>query len=171
MNAPILLTDRSILLPFVREDLSLFLQLNTDPFVRQYLWDDEIISQQQADEILEQNMSYFKGDDFGLWKIVDKHSNAVLGYTGLWYFFEESQPQLIYILREIHTGRGLATECAGRIMRYAFERLGFSHLVAAMDESHHASQRVAERLGMQQVEKRLENGKPTLIYRIDKSDQ
>lgn len=90
-----------------------------------------------------------------------------MGYAGLWYFFEEPQPQLIYALLEQFTRRGYAREAGTSIIQYAFEKLGFEYLTAATDEPHNASKKVMLSLGMEFVEKRIENNKPTLFYRIE----
>lgn len=169
MTTTILQTQRITLLPFKAEDLSLFHQLNIDPFIRKYLWDDEIIPLNLSKEILQTNERYFKERNYGLWKIILKASNEVIGYTGLWFFFEEPQPQLIYAIQEAHTGKGLATEAAKTIIDYTFNELKFDYLIAATDEPHLSSQKVAQRLGMHLSEKRLENDKPTLFYRIERN--
>ena len=163
-------TPRCTLIPFQKQDEAIFLEINTEPFVRRYLWDDEIIAAETANEILRQNQDLFENSGYGLWKMVLNASKEVAGYAGLWYFFDEPQPQLLYVIREAYSGKGLATEAAQAVMDYAFASLGFKYLLAATDEPHVASQQVALRLGMTQAERRVENGKPTLFYRIDKKD-
>ncbi len=161
-------TDRTFLIPFQTHENLLFHRINTDPFVRKNLWDNDIISLDTAQEIMNANAQYFTERQFGLWKIQDKESKHILGYAGLWYFFDESQPQLLYALLEPYTGKGLATECASQVVNYALEILGFDYVIAATDQNHSVSQRVAQRIGMRFVEERVENGKRTYFYRIDK---
>ena len=163
----VLHTKRLDLVPFSSVDTDLFLQLNTTPFVRAYLWDGEIISATTAEEIIRQNHEHFRKDNYGLWKIRFPEKQQMIGYAGLWDFFGEPQPQLIYALAESYTRKGYATEAGARIIQYAFEELGFKYLLAAMDEPHLASQQVARRLGMALLETRSEQGKPTVFYRIE----
>ncbi|MEL6656684.1 MAG: GNAT family N-acetyltransferase [Bacteroidota bacterium] len=164
----ILYSERLQLIPFLPEDSVLFLNLNTNPFVRQFLWDDQIIDATTAEAIIQQNSKHFQEDRYGLWKLLIEGSNEVIGYTGLWYFFDEPQPQLIYALLEPYTQKGYATEAATRVISYAFAELNFQYLLAAMDEPHRASQKVAKRLGMTLLDKRIEEGKSTVFYRINK---
>ncbi|WP_422079923.1 GNAT family N-acetyltransferase [Ulvibacterium sp.] len=161
-------TDRLHLIPFTPRDAKMFQQLNNDPFIRKYLWDDELIDETTALELMEQNKKHFEENGYGLWKIRLKQSLETFGYVGLWSFFDEPQPQLIYALLEPYSKQGYATEAGGSIVDYAFDRLGFDYLIAATDEPHLESQKVAQRLGMSFAEKRIENEKPTLFYRIDK---
>jgi len=161
-------TERLILSPFTLEDDALFLRLNNDAFIRKYMWDDELINEATAKEIIAQNEKYFKENKYGIWKIQLKGQTIILGYVGLWFFFDEPQPQLIYALLQPNTKKGYAREASSAIMKYAFESLGFDYLIAATDEPHAESQKVAKALGMAFVEKRIENEKPTLFFRIDK---
>ncbi len=90
-------------------------------------------------------------------------------FLGLWYFFDKPQPQLIFALLPQFIGKGYATESALAIVRFAFQELGFTYLMAATDPPNLPSQQVLLRLGMQLVEKREEEGKVTWFYRMDKN--
>ena len=127
-------TSRTNLVPFESSDLKLFHSINTDEYVRKYLWDDQSIDANTAAELLEQNESHFETNQWGLWKIILKSDDSIAGYTGLWHFFEEAQPQLIYALLEKYTGNGFAKEVAQRILEYARDQLKFDYLVASTDE-------------------------------------
>ncbi len=161
-------TKRLKLTPLETSDHSLFLDINTDPFVRRYLWDDEMITSEMVGEILEINQKHFQEDQYGLWKILNT-DQTIIGYVGLWHFFDEAQPQLIYALLEPFTGKGYAHEAGLAIIEYTFKRLKFKYLLAATDEPHLASQKVALGLGMTLVGTKTIDGKPTLFYRIEKN--
>jgi len=158
-------TERTILKPFKIDEIDLFHRLSCDSFIRKYLWDDEMISIELAHEIIEKSINYFQNNGFGIWKIEYKDINKIIGYAGLWYFFEEEQPQLIYAIREEFTKKGIATEVSQKIMKYSFEELKYEYLIASMDENHKESQKVAERIGMKIFEKKELNKKPTVFYK------
>ncbi|MEM6377695.1 MAG: GNAT family N-acetyltransferase [Bacteroidota bacterium] len=159
-------TVRMYLIPFQISDYQIFHFLNTDPFVRKYLWDDEQITLDTAKEILIINESHFERHDYGLWKVYLKATRELIGYTGLWFFFEEPQPQLIYALLEPHSKKGYATEFAQTIIDYSFNQLGFRYLIAATDEPHISSQALAKRIGMSLFKKLCKEGKTTLFFKI-----
>ena len=161
-------TPRLHLIPFQEDELHLFHALNSNAYIRKYLWDDQVISLETAKEALAQNKLHFEQDRYGIWKIKLTKEGEVIGFVGLWFFFDEAQPQLIYGLLEKFSGQGFATEAAGCLIDYAFNALGFEYLMAAMDEPHMASQNVAKRAGKQYIETKIENKKPTVFYRIDK---
>ena len=103
-----------------------------------------------------------------MWKITTKTTGDFVGYAGLWFFFEEAQPQLIYALNETSAGNGYATEAARLIIQYAFEQLKFDYLLAATDAPHLASQAVATRLGMKKTSTESKDGKATIFFRLEK---
>ncbi len=155
--------------PLKLSDAGWFHYLNSDPCVRKYLWDDELISHEQVDEILQKNESSFAQSFWGLWKFRFLDSDEFIGYCGLWQFFDEDQPQLLYVLTPEYHHRGLATESARVVINYAFDILQFDHIIASVDDENSASVHVCQRLGMEFVREELKNGKPTLFFQLDSS--
>jgi len=164
----ILKTQRLVLKQILDSDLNTLHRIFTDSYVRRYLCDGEIWSLQQVQEMLAENQKLFSEKKFGLWSIETNTEQEVIGVVGLWYFFEEEQPQLVYALLPTATKKGYATEAATKIIEYCFDELGFEYVVASCDRPNIESQKVAERLGMKQVEERIMNGNPILFFRIDK---
>ena len=167
MNTIHLETGRLILTPLSQSDLQLFHNMNTNPFIRKYMWDDRIIDIDTSKKIIEKNTHLFQIEKCGIWKVLLKDSLRVIGYTGLWYFFGEPQPQLIYALLPQYAKQGFAAEFSQAIIDYAFSILKYKYIIAAADEPNTESQNLARRLGMKFVEKRLENDKPLMFYRIE----
>ncbi|MEG4069416.1 GNAT family N-acetyltransferase [Microcoleus sp. Pol11C2] len=164
----ILKTQRLVLKQILESDLNTLHRIFTDSYVRRYLCDGEIWSLQQVEEMLAENQKLFSEKKFGLWSIETNTEQEVIGFVGLWYFFEEEQPQLVYALLPTATKKGYASEAATKILEYGFHELGFEYVVASCDRPNIESQKVAERLGMKQVEERIINGNPILFFRIDK---
>ncbi len=168
MAAPLILTTTRLrLTPFQRQDKEVLHRIFTDPFVRKFLWDDEIIPAAQTESFLEKNEQHFAKDHWGLWKIQQKDGETIFGFAGLWYFFEEPQPQLVYGLLPAYAKKGYATEASQAVIDYAFQTLKFPYLIASCDTPHQDSKRVAERLHMDWVEEKTMNSRPTTFYRID----
>ncbi|MEO1012258.1 MAG: GNAT family N-acetyltransferase [Bacteroidota bacterium] len=162
-----LLTQRLHLLPFTLEDSEEFQKLNKDSRIREFVWDNEEVDGIISDEVMDQNLYCFDHHRYGLWKIQLEENPLTIGYVGLWSFFDEPQPQLIYALLGEYTRNGYATEASTAVIGYAFEKLGFTYLIATTDEPNIASQKVASRLGMCFTGKEIKNNRPTLFYRID----
>jgi ribosomal-protein-alanine N-acetyltransferase len=162
-------TDRLTLIPVKPDDFDLLHNAFTEPFIRKYLWDDEIISHEQTLEILRTSNASFNTHGWGLWKIIICESDVFAGFAGLWIFFDEQQPQLLFGLMPAFTGFGFATEASRAIVDYAFSTLNFSHLVASFDAPNNASKKVCERLGMKKSNEKVINNKMTTFYRVEKT--
>ena len=85
---------------------------------------------------------------FGFWAVVEKDSGQLVGSCGMGYQRDGGLPiEFGYTLARSRWGRGYATEAASACLRYAFETLGFTELVASVDALNVASQRVLEKIG------------------------
>lgn len=161
-------TNRLSITPFSQQDGPLLHRIFTDETVRKFLWDDVIITEGEVEDILKVNDMLQSKRRFGLWKVTRKEDAVVVGFTGLWFFFDEPQPQLLYGLMPAFSRNGYATEAAAAIIRYAFDELGFDYVHAATDPPNTASNQVAQRLGMTLTDTQIMEGKPTMFWRIDK---
>lgn len=149
--------------PLSVSDQRSFYLLNIKPEIRKYLWDDEIITEEKSVQIIEENLKLFRTQGFGLWRVGLKDLNALIGYAGLWYFFDEDQPQLIYVIDPFYQRRNYAVHAGELIIDYAFHRLGFGYLTAATDLGNDASIRVLEKLKMEKMEMKDVGGRPTVF--------
>jgi [ribosomal protein S5]-alanine N-acetyltransferase len=161
----ILETQRLVLRPILESESHTLQRIFADPYVRKYLCDDEVFSLEQVEEMLRQSFKHFEEENFGLWFIQIKGESKVIGFVGLWYFFEENQPQLIYALLPEAIKKGYAAEAATQIIEYSFDELGFTYLLASCDRPNVESQKVAERLGMSRVEEKTIHGNPIVFFK------
>ncbi|HEV6952370.1 MAG TPA: GNAT family N-acetyltransferase [Promicromonospora sp.] len=82
---------------------------------------------------------------------------VVVGETMLKRAQGPRQAELGYAVRPDAGGRGLATEAARATLALAFGAYGFHRVFARIDEENAASIRVAQRLGMRQEARLVEN--------------
>ena len=163
----LLKTGRLILTPWETKDQQEFYEININPYVRKYLWDDIIIAEETVKEILENNAKYFEEHAWGIWKVIKKDDHETIGYAGLWYFFDQHQPELLYAIRPQYAGLGYATEAARLVIDYAFSHLGYRYLSASTDTPHERSRKMCERLNMRHIEDSEIEGKFTSFYRLE----
>lgn len=84
---------------------------------------------------------------FGLFVIEETATRAWYGWCGLWYPPAFPEIELSYCLIGPARGKGLMTEAAHAVKRYAFETKGLATLVSYIVADNEPSQRVAQRLG------------------------
>lgn len=161
-------TQRLRLKPILESELNTLHSIFINPYVKKYLCDDKVLSLQQVEEMLIESQRLFDERKFGLWFIETKDEKEIIGFVGLWYFFGEGQPQLAYALLPEATKKGYATEAATRILKYCFNELGYQYLLASCDQPNLESRKVAERIGMREVEKKIVNGNSILFFRVEK---
>ncbi|GAB3707340.1 GNAT family N-acetyltransferase [Spirosoma flavus] len=158
-------TSRLTMRPVQQTDFDILQTILTDRFVRRYLCDDQILPPDEIQEFISTSEQTFDEGDYGLWLLHEQLKNMVIGFAGLWSFFEETQPQLLYALLPAFTREGYATEASKAVIDYCFNKLSFPYIDASFDEPNIASLRVAERLEMTFLKKEWINESPVLFYR------
>jgi ribosomal-protein-alanine N-acetyltransferase len=161
-------TQRLYLAPAGALDLAVLHTLFTDASVRRYLFDEAIIPFTQTEEILQTSLNTFTEARYGLWMVYPKGLPDVAGIVGLYSFFAEPQPQLLYALLPQYQRQGFATEASGHIAQYVFDVLGYPYLDASCNLPNVASVRVMERLGMGRLKEERTDGKALVWYRLNR---
>ena len=151
------------------DDVSSLSAIVTNEYVRKYLFDGEILEHIQIEDILNRSLLSFQRNGYGLWLIHHHASNYIAGMVGLWTFFDEPQPQLLYALLPECVGKGIASEASLEILRYSFRTLRFDYLIASCDTPNEDSHRVAKRIGMVKTKENITNGKATTFYKIERT--
>jgi [ribosomal protein S5]-alanine N-acetyltransferase len=174
MNEVHLETARLLMRPFALRDLDVLHSLWTDPEVRRYLWDDEIISRETAREVIEGSIENFEQRGFGFWILSLKNDPQPIGFGGLRQFkLEKSgadEIEILYGLAPKYWGQGLATEAAQAFLRYGFEELGLENIYAGADPPNKASFRVMQRLGMNEPRHTEVNGLAAIYYSMRRAE-
>jgi ribosomal-protein-alanine N-acetyltransferase len=96
---PVIATERLTLRPWSPADIDALHRLWTHPSVRQYLWDDEIISRQQAAEIVESAIESAGSAGIGFWGITKKGSPDLVGFCGFRFLKDSADIELLYGLQ------------------------------------------------------------------------
>lgn len=123
----------------------------SDPAVRRYLWDGEIVARARVEEAIATSERLFARHGAGLWNVRLLHAPELMGSAGYWPYHDPPQLELMYSLSPVYWGRGLAREAATVLIDFAFERLGWDHVQASADAPNTASLALIRRLGMTRV--------------------
>ncbi len=120
---PILVTPRLQLRPFVRSDEATLHTFWTDPGVRKYLWDDLVISREQAAEVVATSLHDFAAYGFGHWVSSFHGESNLIGWCGLRHFGERAEVEVLYGILPQFWGQSLAVEATRAVLQYGFEAL------------------------------------------------
>jgi [ribosomal protein S5]-alanine N-acetyltransferase len=165
-TGPELRTRRLLLLPFAPERVPDLHRILTDPEVRRYLLDGQVVPPEWVEAEVRSSRARFREEGLGLWAVTDHRSREVLGLCGFQPFHDPPELQLVCALAPSAWGRGLATEAATEVIRYAFLHAGLERIRADTDAPNRASVRLMERLGMTFVGRSRKSGLETLSYAL-----
>jgi ribosomal-protein-alanine N-acetyltransferase len=145
-------------------------RLWTEPDVRRYLFDDQVISREQVESEITSSMECFSKGGFGLWGLFLKGEGALIGFCGYRFFHDPPELQLLYGLAPRYWSKGYATEAAKAAIRHGFEHLSFDRVTASADAPNAASLRVMERAGLKFDRRVMNDGLDTVYYCLSKED-
>ena len=167
----IVITDRLVIRLFRRSDAEAMTRIFSDPEVMRFgagvqtfEWTQDWIQRCLAD--------YQRKSGIGVWAAVEKESETVIGYCGLFHFPDvcgHPETELGYRLARPYWGRGYATEAARAVLNYGFNTLRLPRLISIIDPLNFGSIRVAEKLGMHYEKEVMFQGytHPDRVYAIE----
>ena len=141
-------TPRLRITDWQAEDWRDFKSLSADPEVMHHItggvvWDDEATQKFVLRQIENQQK-------WGIcrWKLVEKASEKLAGFCGLGMFGTTGDLEIgWWILRELW-GKGLATEAAQAVYRYALTELKLERIISVAVPENLASFRVMQKIGL-----------------------
>lgn len=168
--APTIETAHLWLRPATMDDLDALHVLWTDPDVRGYLWDDEVIPRSRAKDAVEDSARSFERHGFGLWVALEKSGEGLVGFCGLRYLDDAPEVEVLYGVAPSRWGRGLATEMVRAMIRHGFESAGLDRILAIADTGNTTSERVMRKAGMRFVRRETRDGGREIHYEILRDD-
>lgn len=99
---------------------------------------------------LEKQLDNYRRESFGLWAVVLKETNEMIGQCGLTWqdFAGQKVLEIGYLFQRAFWHHGYAIEAAEACKKYAFEQLNAEEVFSIIRDTNTASQKVAERNGM-----------------------
>ncbi len=113
---PHIQTERLTIRPPILNDLDDLHRLWTDPDVRRYLWDDQIIPKERTTQELHKTIDCFATRSFGLWAVCLKGHTQLIGICS---FLPEDNPceaERLYAIAPAYWKQGLITESAKAVL-------------------------------------------------------
>ena len=137
-------TDRLTFRFFETGDLHLIQKLNSDPSVTSFV--GGVKSQEEISVDFDRYSNYHKDHPgFGYWFTSLKKSSEFVGFFLVKLLAETAEVEIGYRLLPEYWGRGLATEGARQMVRYAFNSLKTDRVVGVTLPENVASRRVLEK--------------------------
>ena len=160
-----LLTPRLVLRPLAPDDLSLSIELWTDKDVVKYIC--EPLTEVELEREMTHRTKRSRNGSIGIWSVRDRATPESYGSVFLlplpieqedtnWDLVHESIPveyevEIGYVLKKTAWGKGIATEAAFRLLRFAFECTDLEEIVAVIHHENTRSARVLEKIGLEET--------------------
>src|SRR5262245_40898695 len=144
-------TQRLILRPLSSNDLDELAAINADPEAMRYIGNGKPQSREQTQIRLDAILVHHEQHHFGLFAMVEKVTDAFVGFCGLQYLDNTSEIEVGYRLARRFWGRGLATEAARACLHYGFEQLGLERIVAVIQPANLPSKSVVKKIGLNYI--------------------
>ena len=143
-------TERLLLRRWREEDREPFYRLNSDVRVMEFF--PECLTRAHSDSLVDRINEHFKKHGFGLFAADLRKDKTFIGFVGVAVpsFKAHFTPcvEIGWRLAADYWGRGLATEGARAVVKYAFEELALDALVSFTVPRNIRSRRVMEKVGM-----------------------
>lgn len=143
-------TPRLLLRQWRPEDREPFYRINSDPKVMEHF--SGTLSRSESDQLVELAEAHFARHRFGPFAAELRETEQFIGFIGISIpaFDAPFMPavEIGWRLEPAFWNRGLATEGARAVLRYAFDVLQLKEVVSFTVPDNFASRRVMEKLGM-----------------------
>ena len=149
---PILETKRLSLRSMQETDIEALLVIFTDSRVM-VAFDVDPFDRGQMSNWLQRNLDHQEEYGYGLFSVILKTNGLLIGDCGLEVMEVDGMQvaELGYDFRSDYWNQGYATEAARAVRDYAFDVLELPQLISLIRVKNAASQRVAEKIGMERI--------------------
>lgn len=151
-------TGRLLIREMGQFDLDALCRIMCDEEVMQATY-ESAFSVEEVQGWLNRHLKRYEDYGFGLWAVVLKETNEMIGQCGLTLqtWKDKEILEIGYLFQKAYWHKGYATEAAIACKEYAFTVLDASSVYSMVRDTHIASQNVAIRNGMKIIDKFTKN--------------
>jgi RimJ/RimL family protein N-acetyltransferase len=160
-------TEHLILRPMLETDIDALHLIFTDAKVMA-AFNHPPFTREQMGWWLQRNLDHQKEFGYGLFSVLLKGTDELIGDCGLEQMEDQGAAELGYDFRSDFWNQGYATEAAIAVRDYAFDLLQLPRLISLIRVGNLASKRVAEKVGMTLAEEFTRYGIQYWKYSIKK---
>lgn len=169
-------TERLVIREMVQSDLDALCKILCDEEVM-YTAYESAFSVEEAQGWLYRHLKRYSEYGFGLWAVVLKETNEMIGQCGLTMqgWRQKEIMEIGYLFQKAYWYKGYATEAAIACKEYAFSVLNASSVYSIVRDTNTAAQNVAARNGMKIIDKAAKNFRNIdmqfLLYSVERTNE
>lgn len=151
-------TERLIIREMLQSDFDALCKILCDEEVMRTAY-GSAFSPEEAQNWLNRHFKRYAEYGFGLWAVVLKETNEMIGQCGLTLqgWRDKEMLEIGYLFQKAYWHKGYAAEAAIACKEYAFNVLNASTVYSIVRDTNTASQKVAVRNGMKIIDKDTKN--------------
>jgi RimJ/RimL family protein N-acetyltransferase/N-acetylglutamate synthase-like GNAT family acetyltransferase len=168
-------SNRILIRPWDSEDAKAWYVLSRDEGLNCFsIMDYRQTSHGGALDYIKRWQEVFNRNGLGVFPVFYKDLQTMMGVVGLKEVILDDRPdkyiELMYRFAEPFWGKGLATEAAHGLLRYAFAMVKLSEIIAVVEEENKPSIGVLQRLGFNFARKALLKSRLVNVYKISRQE-
>jgi RimJ/RimL family protein N-acetyltransferase len=156
-------TERLYLRELALEDGQELSKVLSDPESMRFY--PEPFSRKKVERWIEWNITNYKTNNHGLWAVILKDGEKFIGDCGITMqrIEDDTVPEIGFHILKDYWNKGYATEAALGCKQYAFEVMNYPSVFSYTTIRNIASQKVAEKIGMQPYKVIEKNGEKQIV--------
>ncbi len=160
-------TKRCVIREMTVEDVDAFYQIYKEPSITFYMEDLFEEPEEEREYTREYIKKIYSFYGYGLWSIVGKESETVIGRAGISWREGFDIPELGFVIAVPYQHKGYAYEVCRAILDYGKEELGFDKVQALIKKNNEASIGLCTRLGFVRTDSVEDKGKEYERYVVE----
>jgi len=173
-NVQILSTERLYLREIVdTDDVGMF-ELDSDPEVHRFIFNDPVKHIDQCREIIQYIRQQYRDNGIGRWALLLKGTNEFIGWAGIKIEHDmnghTSFHDLGFRIMTKHWNKGYSTEISKALLDYGFNVLKIDTICGVVFTKHLASRRVFEKCGFRECNSFYADGDDNIWYEYHRKD-
>lgn len=157
-------SERLICRRWLASDIDAIFEVYSDPEVARWIDDGSPITAEECRAWLDVTGRNYLKRGYGMFALQDKENGDVAGFVGLVHPAGQIDAEIKYAFRQLHWGRGLASEVVKATVSYGAGAHGLTKIIATVAPQNKASQRVLEKAGFAFVEERIDEDGASEFY-------
>jgi len=166
----VLETDRLLIARWEPNDWLALRPIDTVPDVMRYIGGGEPWPDTRIQSIVKLQIEQSEKLGFCLWKLLAKTPpgpRTLIGFCGLQPLSGTPDVEIGWWLAKAYWGRGLGTEAARAVLRFGFESVGLTRIVAIAQPANRASVHIMEKLGLSFERDLIRKGVHVVLYSVN----
>ena len=157
-------TDRMRVRRIEGSDLNAMLEVYGDLELMRFVGDSSAISPEDCARWIDITLDNYEKRGYGLFLVEALDSGEHLGFVGITHPGGQIEPEIKYVLRREHWGKGLAQELVAATCGHAHQVWNLEVIIATVHPDNDVSHHVLQKAGFIRVADRVDEDGTTVVW-------